>query len=73
MALSSTYAAVTITPKFANSKMSIWVSGVCIIVAMLTTEANRKNGATFSNHDNEDLLVLGWDNITGRYGRPKLC
>ena len=63
---SSTYAAVTITPKFANSKMSIWVCGRCIIVAMLTTEgANPQNGATFSNHDNEDLLAY-WAGTTSR-------
>ena len=64
---SSTYAAVTITPKFANSKMSIWVSGSVHYSGYANHGRGqiRKNGATFSNHDNEDLLAY-WAGTTSR-------
>ena len=60
---SSTYAStdssVSITPRFSNSQMAIWICGS----THYATASNhgkgqiRKNGAAFSNFNNDDLLA----------------
>ena len=55
----STNASVTITPRYANSKMVIWICGSAHFDGASDHGRGqiRKNGAAFSNFNNDDLLA----------------
>ena len=55
----TTNSSVSITPRFSNSQMAIWISGSCHYNGASNHGRGqiRKNGAAFSNYNSDDLLA----------------